>query len=166
MKVTSSGIVDGIIQDRFGKRGNQFNDVGMCTYSLPLKILETPAGTVSYALYMEDRDAIPVCGYSWIHWVACNIKKNELKENECIEADFIHGTTSWSGKIKGCDRMKSSIYGGPGPSNAPHLYEIKVFALDTMLDLQPGFYLNEMLNAMEGHVLDTALLKGIYIHSN
>ncbi len=38
MFVTSKGIIDGVIGDRFGGHGTQFNDHGMPTYSLPFKI--------------------------------------------------------------------------------------------------------------------------------
>ncbi|TGA39257.1 YbhB/YbcL family Raf kinase inhibitor-like protein, partial [Clostridioides difficile] len=39
---------------------------------------------------------------------------------------------------------------------------IHVFALDTILDLEKGFYMNEFFKAIEGHVLDTFTLKGSY----
>ena len=32
-----------------------------------------PAGTQSFALVMDDPDAVPVVGYAWVHWVAYNI---------------------------------------------------------------------------------------------
>ncbi len=35
MKVTSTGILHGVISDEYGKRGTQFNAHGMPTYSLP-----------------------------------------------------------------------------------------------------------------------------------
>lgn len=54
MIVTSTGIVNGIIEDKYGKRGSQFNENGMSTYSLPLKIEDAPEGTKSFALVLED----------------------------------------------------------------------------------------------------------------
>ena len=48
------------------------------------------------------------------------------------------------------------------PPNAPHLYETHVYALDTLLDLKPGFYMNELYHAMDGHILDCFTLKGEY----
>lgn len=48
------------------------------------------------------------------------------------------------------------------PPDAPHVYEIHVYALDTMLDLKQGFNYNELYHQMDGHILDQATLKGIY----
>ena len=163
MKVTSTGIVDGKIQDRFGKRGDQFNEYGICTYSLPLKIEDAPEGTVSFAVACIDFDAVPPAGFPWIHWLAANITRSELKENECISAtDFVQGTTTWSSHHFGKDRMVVSMYGGPAPNDAPHVYDFQVYALDTMLNLEKGFYLNELYKAMDGHILAQYTLKGIY----
>mgnify|MGYP005611932149 CR=1 FL=1 len=39
MKVTSTGIIDGVIQDIYGKRSRHIK-MGMPTYSLPIKIEE------------------------------------------------------------------------------------------------------------------------------
>ena len=166
MKVTSTGIVNGVIDDRFGKRGDQLDKHGIPTRSLPLKIEEAPLGTVSYAVVMEDKDAVPVCGFSWVHWIAANIKKTELTENESLKAtDFVQGTTSWFGvigEVSGIKRLEVSRYGGPTPPNAPHLYEIHVFALDSELHLEKGFFMNELYHAMKGHVLEEYTLTGTY----
>jgi phosphatidylethanolamine-binding protein (PEBP) family uncharacterized protein len=48
------------------------------------------------------------------------------------------------------------------PPDKPHTYEIHIFALDRSLDLQEGFYVNELYKVMEGHVLAHYTLKGIY----
>ena len=56
MKLSSQGIVNGVIHDRYGKRG-PMNEYEMPTVSLPLKIEDAPANTVSYALVLEDKDA-------------------------------------------------------------------------------------------------------------
>lgn len=163
MYITSTGIVDGVIADKYGKRGGQFNESGMPTYSLPFKVEDAPKGTVCFALVLEDKDAVPVCGFSWIHWIAANFKRAELGENDSVLAkDYVQGTNSWSGKLGGADRMASSFYGGMAPPDAPHVYELHVFALDAELDLAQGFYMNELYKAMEGHILAQATIKGTY----
>lgn len=167
MKVNSKGIINGIISDEYGKFGTEFNQLGMPTYSLPFEILEAPENSVSYAIVLEDKDAIPVTGgFSWIHWVAANITKTMIEANESQNAkDFIQGLNSWT-SMQGGEQPKelSCFYGGMAPSNAPHTYELHVYALDTMLNLENGFYMNEMYHAMESHILDSYTLKGVYNH--
>ena len=163
MKLSSTGISNGIIQDHYGKRGTQFDAFGRASCSLPFTIHEAPAGTVSFAFVLEDKDAIPVCGYSWIHWTGANLKSCTVPENASqAAAEFIQGTTSWSGKIGGRDRFAVSSYGGMSPPDKAHRYELHVFALDCELPLTEGFYANELWWAMEGHILDQATLSGIY----
>lgn len=165
MIITSSGIVEGVILRKYGKFGIQKNSAGMCTYSLPVLIQEAPPETVSFALLLEDKDAVPVCGFSWIHWLVANLTRTRLEENESIHAtDYIQGTTSWAGPLGKASRKEASLYGGMGPPDRPHVYELHAFALDTMLDLQPGFYYNEWYWAIEGHVLAQATIKGRYDH--
>lgn len=38
MIATSAGIINGIIQDQYGSRGEHFNENGVPTFSLPLKL--------------------------------------------------------------------------------------------------------------------------------
>lgn len=165
MIVTSTGIIDGYIKDEYGGRGKQFNENGIPTYSLPFKIENAPKNTVSFALVLEDKDAYPVTkGFVWIHWLAANITRYELKENESQHAmDFIQGCNSWT-SIQGNQQQKelSCFYGGMMPPDKEHLYELHMFALDTMLNLENGFLLNELYHEMEGHIVDRYTLKGFY----
>lgn len=164
MTVSSAGIVDGVIADKYGKRG-PVNVNGMPTYSLPLKIENAPTGTVSFAIILEDKDAFgPSGGFSWIHWTAANITRKELKENESQTAkDFVQGVNSWTSMQGGQQSAAlSSFYGGMAPPDAPHVYEIHVYALDTMLDLQNGFLMNDLYKKMKGHILAQYTLEGIY----
>lgn len=48
------------------------------------------------------------------------------------------------------------------PPDQAHTYELHVFALDCLLDLEMGFYLNELYHKMEQHILAQCTLKGIY----
>lgn len=165
MKVTSEAIFNGVIHDRHGKHGSDFNENGMPTNSIPLKIEEAPQATKSYAIVIEDKDAFPVSGgFSWIHWTAANITKNELKENESQSAkDFVQGVNSWM-SIQGGSQSRelSSFYGGMAPPDSTHLYEIHVYALDKMLDLENGFMYNDLYKEMRGHILDSFTLVGEY----
>ncbi len=165
MKVTSNAIKNGIIDDKFGKRGTQFNEHGMPNYSMPLSITDAPKGTVSFAIVLEDKDAYPVTkGFSWIHWLVANLLRSELQENESISAtDFIQGCNSWASVQGGSQSIElSSYYGGMAPPDAPHIYEIHVYALDIMLDLKTGFMLNDLHKQMDGHILESYTLKGAY----
>lgn len=165
LKVTSSGIVDGKILDQYGKYGKEFNENGIPIYSLPFLVEDVPQNTVSLAIVLEDKDAYPVSGgFVWIHWLAANITRFDIKENESQTAvDFIQGANSWM-SIQGGKQSKelSSFYGGMAPPDCPHQYELHVFALDKTLNLENGFYLNELYHEIEEHIVDRYTLKGIY----
>lgn len=165
MKVTSTGIINGKIDKKYGKHGEHFNQNGMPTYSLPFTIEEAPIETISYALVLEDKDAFPISGgFSWIHWTAANICRTTIEENESQTAkDFIQGVNSWISQQGGQQSKElSRFYGGMAPPDAPHLYELHVYALDTVLDIENGFLMNELYHKMEGHILETYTLKGYY----
>lgn len=165
MVVTSTGIINGIIQNQYGGHGNHFNENGIPTFSLPIKIKDAPKDTVSFAIVLEDKDSYPVTGgFVWIHWLVANLTRNELLDNESQTAnDFIQGSNSWT-SIQGNQQSKelSSYYGGMTPPDKAHLYEIHVFALDKLLNLQNGFLLNELYHEMNGHILSKYTLKGTY----
>ena len=164
MIVTSAGITNGFIQKKYGGYGTQFNENHVPSYSLPFKIENAPEHTASFAFILEDKDAYPVIGFTWIHWLGANLKRNGLEENESQTAtDFIQGANSWI-SIQGNQqtREQASYYGGMTPPDKSHTYELHIFALDGMLDLKNGFYLNELYEKMEGHILEEAILKGIY----
>lgn len=152
MKISSTGIVNNKLLDKYGKRGSA-QKFGMPTTSFPLKIEEAPKNTKSYAIIFDDPDSVPVCGYVWIHWLVANLQKTELKEDESITSfDFIQGKNSWN----------DNSYGGPCPPDKPHNYRIRVFALSDKLNLRGDFTLDQLEKEMEGKVLEQAELTAIY----
>jgi len=162
MKLHSNGIVNGTIADKFGSKGEQFTNGGMPSYSLPLDISEVPEGTRSFALIMQDYDAIPACGFSWIHWTAV-FEKVSLKENDSVlNKDIIQGVNSYHSKICPMSKAEANGYGGPDPPNGVHQYEMRVYALDATPDVRDGFYMNDLCKAMRGHILAEAVLYGSY----
>ncbi len=153
----SSAISNEHFADKYGKRGEV--EDGMPTTSIPLKISFAPSGTTSYAIMLDDPDAVVVAGYTWIHWLVANLKNPVLEENATRKSnkEFVEGTNSW-GKIG---------YGGMAPPNAPHKYLVHVFALAKDLELEEGFSLDDFNNEIdkakeEGKLLDTYILSGMY----
>lgn len=122
MIVTRTGIINGFISKKYGGYGTQFNENNVPSYSLPFKIEKAPENTSSFAFVLEDKDAYPVVGFTWIHWLGANLKKSEVKENESQTAtDFIQGANSWI-SVQGNqqDREQASYYGGMTPPDKAH----------------------------------------------
>ncbi|MBP5844195.1 YbhB/YbcL family Raf kinase inhibitor-like protein, partial [Lactiplantibacillus plantarum] len=70
---------------------------------------------------------------------------------------MVQGNNSTAGAyVHETDPKVSQHYVGPYPPDKDHRYSFKLFALDTELDLQPGYWLNEFHDAIAGHVLATA----------
>ena len=108
-----------------------------------------PEGTGSLAFIMDDPDA-PVG--TWIHWVLYNIPADMPGLQQGITGVGEDGVNSWG----------TTGYGGPCPPGGTHRYFFKMYALDTVLDLGPGANKEELLTAMEGHILGQAELMGTY----
>ena len=53
-------------------------------------------------------------------------------------------------------------YGGPCPPSGTHRYYFKIYALDARVGLEPGATKDELLSAMEGHILAQGQLMGKY----
>lgn len=167
MKIYSNNIVNGYLEDKIGSRGTEFLK-SMPSRSFHLAWEDLPAGTKSLALVFIDYDAIPVCGFPWIHWTLANIDPNlkELPENASRTMKLLEGVNSWaSGLLPETWKLSpedATGFGGCAPPDQVHHYHIKVLALDTLLDLKPGFFLNELQKAMEGHILAKAKIDALY----
>lgn len=119
-----------------------------------------PAGTRTFALLMEDPDA--AVGKPFVHWVAWNIAPDLTRLPEAIPA--VPQVPSLMNLRQGRNTRGSIGYYGPKPQvgDRPHAYHFQIFALDTVLNLVPGSTREELLAAMEGHVLATGDLVGTY----
>lgn len=160
----SNGIVNNIINEKYGGKGKDVVK-GVGSRSLPLEWSDPPKGTKSFVIIMEDRDAVPVTGFIWIHWSVADIEaeKRELKEDESRNnPELIQGLNSWNSIIGGFSQEESAFYGGPMPPDKDHKYRFTIYALDKKLDMKNGYYLNELYEKMEGHVLGQSVLEGIY----
>ena len=70
----------GFLPDRYAKHTDRAHlHAGVPTCSFPFEVTDVPAGTASLALTIVDFDAIPVCGFPWVHWCACGIDGSLVK---------------------------------------------------------------------------------------
>ena len=92
-----------------------------------------------------------------------NLERSSVSENESKDAtDYVQGANSWASALGNFDILEASAYGGMAPPNCLHRYELIVYALDTKLDLKQGFRFNDLHFAMQGHILDQAVVIGTY----
>ena len=124
--------------------------------SPPLQWSGVPAGTKGLALICDDPDAP---AGTWVHWVLYDlpITATDLAVNvPALE-------TLPSGAKQGINDFKRVGYGGPcPPPGKPHRYYFKLYALDAALLLKPRATKQELLRAMDGHILAEARLSGNY----
>ena len=148
MKVTSSGIKNGKIAEKYGMYGSLKDKNNIPKMSIPLTVKNAPKKTKYYAVYMYDND-IP-----WVHWLAVNYKSKTFTEDASRK------------KSKSMKQGKNSFgtigYGGPTPPDKTHTYTIKVYALKSKVTLSEGFSYKQFNKAIKGKVLSTATIKGKY----
>lgn len=139
------------IPERFSCNGNNL--------SPELAWTEPPVGTQSLALVMDDPDAVAVVGFVYDHWLVFNLPAATrlLPEGIGQTADLPEGG------IPGTNSARTQRYAGPCPPNGQtHNYVFTLYALDIDLELEAGANKTTLLEAMDGHILGTAQLIGVY----
>jgi len=165
--IHSAAIRQGFLSHEYGINNTNSLREGVPTVSFPLSWENAPIGTVSFALVFEDYDNVEDEGVCWIHWLLADIpaEVSELpKDASRTNPMLIQGRNSWAlpyGPYEGISQDVICHYGGPAPCR-PHEYECTLFAIDCLLGLPNGFYLNHLRKAMEGHVLAKTMLKMKY----
>lgn len=164
MKI-SIPLKNGFLPDEYGKYAPEINkkhDHTVCSF--PISISEVPKQTQSLALAFIDFDSTPVCGFPWIHWLMCEIDPATvlIPENASQNpaSNWIQGFNSTYGNLA-CvnnDLQVAQAYVGPCPPDQDHTYTLRVYALDTHLDLKNGYFLNQFHWAIQGHIIEMAEL--------
>lgn len=116
----------------------------------PLKFEDIPADAASLALIVSDPDA---SGGTFYHWVLFNIDVG----TDHIDEDGVPVTA-----IEGTNDFDSTEYSGPCPPAGTHRYIFTFYALDGPLNLELGATAKEVIEAIEGHSIDTATLVSLY----
>jgi Raf kinase inhibitor-like YbhB/YbcL family protein len=123
--------------------------------SPPLEWNAPPSGVASLALIVDDPDA-PMG--TWVHWVIYNLPA----ETRGLPAGVAPDAELPDASRQGNNSWPKLGYGGPCPPSGSHSYFFKLYALDAVLDLQPGATKQLLLQTMEGHVLAETQLMGTY----
>lgn len=147
LSIVSSAFSDrGKISSRYTCDGDDTNP--------PLSISGVPKEAKTLVLIMEDPD-VPKSIRSdglWVHWVKFNIPPTTVSIDEGVEPLGVSGLGT----------ARNLKYHGPCPPDREHRYFFKLYALDVELNLVEGASRDEVLTAMQGHVLETAELMGRY----
>ena len=123
--------------------------------SPPLKWNQPPEGTNCFALISDDPDAP---AGTWVHWVVYNIPAHVRELHEDVPSSQILP----DGTVQGMTDFRSIGYGGPCPPSGTHRYYFKLYALDIILNINPGATKRQLLHAMEGHILAQGEFIGRY----
>lgn len=130
---------EGEIPERFTCDGEDANPA--------FNIQGIPQGTKSLVIIMEDPD-VTVTTFS--HWVVWNIPPQES-----IPANTIPG-------IQGRNSLGKSSYLGPCPPGGTHRYFFKIYALNSMLNIDEDSNKRKLEAAMENHILAKGEIMGWY----
>ena len=125
-----------------------------------LSWFSVPDGTHSLALIVDDPDAPDPAApkMTYVHWVLYNIPTGANGLPEAVEPGSLP-----EGTLEGLNDWGRTGYGGPCPPIGRHRYFHKLYALDTVLPDLGNPTKADLLKAMEGHVLEEAVLMGTYI---
>ena len=110
-----------------------------------------PEKTKSFALIMDDPDAMAAVGKVWVHWLVYDHNILEFPNSD-LGGSFGRGLNDFA----------ELGYGGPAPPNGQHTYIFKAYALDTTPELKEGYSKQELENAMKGHIIAEAKLTGTF----
>ncbi len=118
--------------------------------SPPLAISGVPTNAKDLVLIVDDPDAPKG---TWVHWTIWNMDPtiNEIPEGT-MPADSTQGVTSY-GRLG---------YGVPCPPSGTHRYFFKLYALDQVLKLKPSAKAEDIMKAIDDHIIDSAELIGLY----
>lgn len=116
-----------------------------------------PKNTKSFVIICDDPDAPQ--REPWVHWVVYDIPGDK----KALPQNLERKTSLPDGIKQGLTSFKKSGYDGPCPPSGEHRYFFKLYALDIeTLGLKPEATKEDVLKAMQGHIIDQAELMGTY----
>lgn len=143
MKITSQTFEDG------GNFPSEYTCLGDGV-NPPLDWSQVPSNTKSLALIVDDPDAPDGI---FTHWVVWNISP---------EVEKLSRNSVPFGAMVGVGSSGEDSYFAPCPPSGAHHYRFKLYALDTKLSLLKNSGQVDLEKAMVGHILDQAILIGLF----
>jgi Raf kinase inhibitor-like YbhB/YbcL family protein len=130
--------------------------------SPPLAWSGAPAGTLSFALIVDDPDAPDPKApkMTWVHWVLYDMPASATSLAEGIDPKKLP-----LGTREGVNDWKRTGYGGPCPPIGRHRYFHKLYALDALLGDLGRPTAAQLAAAIKPHLLAQAELIGTYQRS-
>ena len=120
-----------------------------------------PAETKSYAIIIDDPDAVPVAGYVWDHWMIYNIPASVTS--------LVNARTQASIESIGGKSLKNSwgkyYYLGPcPPADQLHTYSFRIYALDVadLTEINSSSDKVEFVNAINAHKITQGSFTGTF----
>lgn len=115
-----------------------------------------PPGIETQVVIIDDPEAP---GGIWDHWVVFNIPADvrELKAHQLDKPQLPNGG------VQGRNSWGDAEYGGPCPPSGPaHNYRFFLYAVDVTLELEAGASKDDVLEAIDAHIVGESLLHGTY----
>jgi Raf kinase inhibitor-like YbhB/YbcL family protein len=135
---------------------NKFTQADPSPVSPKLEWKNVPANTATFVLLMHDPDvAMGKKTDDVTHWMAFNIPgtATELAGGQSADPKLADGT------IQLVNTGRKVGFMGPGaPPGTYHHYTFELFALDTKLDLGPDATRDQVVTAMQGHIIGKGVL--------
>jgi hypothetical protein len=127
--------------------------------SPPLSFSGAPENAVSLALIVDDPDAPDPRAprTTWVHWIVYNIPADCSGLTQAVARSALP-----KGARQGKNDWRRADYGGPCPPIGRHRYLHKLYALDARLGDLKAPSKARLERAMQGHVIETAVLIGTY----
>ena len=162
LSVTSTGFPDGgEVPMRHAGRGENKSPAFEFHWSIGMNPATAPEALKSYAVIFHDIENSTNRGtVDTLHWSAFNIPGTAKGLPEGLgPGDLPDGTRNGPGIM--ARGTNPGQYFGPGAGPGPfHHYVFEFYALDAMIDLPGNTTRDELLKAMEGHVIGKAAYVG------
>ena len=158
IEVTSEAVTDN------GRLHNSYTCEGTHELTPQLSWSGAPEETQSLVLVMEDAETDEPSGGIWTHWIIYSIPADVTS----MDSMAVDSTVLENGAMLGTNDYGVAHYLGPcpkpslqiGPNIASQMslaslrpYYFRIYALDMDVELGPGADRNELLQAIEGHIL-------------
>jgi Raf kinase inhibitor-like YbhB/YbcL family protein len=153
LTLTSASYEDG------GIIPNKYTQADPKPISPQLKITNVPAGTQTFVLLFHDPDvAIQKKVGDVLHGLWFNIPgtTTEFAEGDLTAPKVPEGTV----QAKNLRGQPGYMGPGAGAAGPYHHYTFELFALDTKLDLTADATRDQVMTAMDGHIVGKAVLVG------